>query len=187
MGRLVTMLVAAGGSVAVGTWAMQHALTVRGRAQEAAVAQAAAAEAVQRAADAAAASGSGASAAGSGTAEGVEPPRPQGGFQDGAPPPAFDLSRHESLTPRDAKVDRATGERVAPFHGFGVSVDSTPGGARVLAGGVELGETPLVASIACEPGATVVVRVEKAGFGAWSARTRCRRDALVSLDARLRR
>jgi hypothetical protein len=181
-GRLVTMVVAAAGSIGVGGFALQHALAVRARAQAAAVAQARAADAVERASDAAAAGGA--------PEEPKEPPRPQGGFGDGlAPAPAGDqrdLRGHATLAPREARAD-ASGERVAPFHGFGVSVDSVPAGARVVADGAELGETPLTASVACQPGAPVALRVEKKGFRPWSRETRCRGDALVVLEARLRR
>jgi hypothetical protein len=108
---------------------------------------------------------------------------PQGGFVDGAPP--ADLLRGEALVPRGAKdVD---GERVAPFHGFGVAVDSAPAGARVFAAGVEVGETPITASVRCMPGERVEVRVRKPGFHEWRRATRCRPDALVLLDARLAR
>jgi hypothetical protein len=176
------MVVAAAGSIGVGTFALQHALAVRSRAQEAAVAQARAAEAVHRAADA--------PAGGAAAEPGAEPPRPQGGFGDGleiAPAgDGRDLRNHTTLAPRDARTDPG-GERVAPFHGFGVSVDSAPAGARVLADGVELGETPLTASVACRPGAPVALRVEKKGFRTWKRETRCRDAALVVLEARLRR
>jgi hypothetical protein len=181
-GRLVTMIVAAAGSIGVGTFAMQHALKVRGQAQAAAVAQAQAADALHRAGDAAEGAAPG--------REREEPPRPQGGFGDGlVAAPARDerdLRGHSTIAPREARTD-ASGERVAPFHGFGVSVDSVPAGARVIAGGVDLGETPLTASVACAPGDPVALRVEKAGFRAWRRETRCRADALVLLEARLRR
>jgi hypothetical protein len=158
-----------------------RAVAAREQAQASAVAQARAAEAVERAAGASAAD----------AAEPPrEPPRPQGGFGDGralAPErDGRDLRGGVTIAPREARAD-ASGERVAPFHGFGVSVDSFPSGARVLAGGVELGETPLTASFRCEPGEPVALRVEKAGFRAWRRETRCRADALVVLEARLRR
>src|SRR6266542_2559624 len=37
----------------------------------------------------------------------------------------------ETIAPRDAVVDRGSGEEVAPFQGFGVDVETAPAGARV--------------------------------------------------------
>jgi hypothetical protein len=180
---MVTMVVAAAGSIGAGAFALPRALEARRQAEAAAVAQARAADAVHRVADAEAGSGAPAGLA-------PEPPRPQGGFGDGlATAPARDerdLRGATTLAPRAARTD-SRGERTAPFHGFGVSVDSVPAGARVLADGVELGDTPLTASVRCEPGAAVALRVEKAGFRAWKRETRCRADSLVLLEARLRR
>jgi hypothetical protein len=177
------MLVVAAGTVGAGGFALQRAMAVRAEAQGAAVAQARAADAVHRAAGAADGGGAEAEPA-------KEPPRPQGGFGDGlvaaAERDGRDLRGSLTLAPRAARTD-TSGERIAPFHGFGVSVDSSPSGARVLAGGVELGETPLTASVRCERGEKVAVRVEKPGFRAWTGLTRCRTDALVVLEARLRR
>jgi hypothetical protein len=90
----------------------------------------------------------------------------------------------ESMAPRDAQVDAATGERVGAFHGFGVQVDGAEG-ARVLAAGVELGTAPLLASVACRPGEQVEIRVERGGRS-FSHRTRCRKDARLLLAPDLR-
>jgi hypothetical protein len=180
VGKLVTMLVAMGASVAVAMFALPRALAARNKAQAAAVASAQAAQALERTAEAAGAEGR------AGEARGGEPERPsmpQGGFLDGADQ-TFDASRHETLTPRQASAG-ADGERVAPFHGFGVQVDSDPAGARVFVDEAEIGETPLLASVRCDEGATVRVRVEKAGRAAWTKTTRCRKDALVALEAKL--
>jgi hypothetical protein len=109
---------------------------------------------------------------------------PQGGFVDGAPLPVPSL-RGETLVPRgEVAVGR---ERVAPFQGFGVAVDSSPPGARVFAAGAEVGETPITASVRCTPGDRVEVRVQKTGFRPWRRTTICRSDALVALEARLAR
>jgi hypothetical protein len=89
------------------------------------------------------------------------------------------------FAPREARVG-AEGERLIPFRGFGVSVGSTPGGARVIVSGREVGETPIVASVDCEPGLDVEVRLEKAGFRMVRRVLRCRADALLELSVTLR-
>jgi PEGA domain len=100
---------------------------------------------------------------------------------------AQNWSRVEILSPSRARRDPETGELTAPFQGFGISVDSTPAGARVLVDGGEMGDTPLVASIDCEAGREVEVRVEKAGYRAQRRAVRCRADALVRVEVRLER
>lgn len=113
-----------------------------------------------------------------------------------APPPE-PLSAHErallerswldseSIAPRADRIDPATGERVGAFHGFGLLVDTVPPGARVLVAGEEMGESPLLTSVACRQGEDVLVRAEL-GRQAASARTRCRKDVLVKLALVLR-
>jgi hypothetical protein len=76
---------------------------------------------------------------------------------------------------------------VAPFQGFGLSIDTTPAGARVLIGGVEAGETPLVAGVDCAPGAEVAVAVELRGYRTVRRTVRCRADALLELAFKLAR
>jgi hypothetical protein len=90
------------------------------------------------------------------------------------------------LAPRQA-ITTAGGERVAPFQGFGLSVTSTPAGARVLVGGSEVGETPIVTSVDCEPGREVEVRLERRGYRPERRAVRCRTDALLELSVPLRR
>jgi hypothetical protein len=90
------------------------------------------------------------------------------------------------ITPRAARVGE-DGLETLPFEGFGLSVDSAPAGARVFAGADELGETPLLASVACAPGSDVKVRVEKPPLPAWERTVRCRADTLVKLSAKLAR
>jgi hypothetical protein len=92
----------------------------------------------------------------------------------------------ESFAPRDDRVDPASGELVAPFHGFGLQVDSVPSGARVLVNGEEMGTSPLLTTVDCRPGDEVTVQLERGGERA-SARTRCRKDRLVKLRLRLAR
>lgn len=98
---------------------------------------------------------------------------------------AQNWSHVEILAPREQRGDPASGEARSPFHGFAISVSSSPAGARVLVDGDEKGETPLAASVDCEPGREVQVRIEKAGYRAQRRSLRCRADALVRLSARL--
>jgi hypothetical protein len=90
------------------------------------------------------------------------------------------------IAPEEARVD-AWGERTARFQGFGVSVDSEPAGARVIVNGEDLGETPLVTSVHCEPGTKVQLRIEKPPLAPARRVTTCRADTLVELSAKLRR
>ena len=90
------------------------------------------------------------------------------------------------LSPQDARLD-AAGEVTSRFEGFGVSVETEPAGAHVFVDGQDLGETPLVASVSCELGARVVVRLVKPPLAPAERATTCRRDTLVALSAKLRR
>jgi hypothetical protein len=92
--------------------------------------------------------------------------------------------RAEIMAPRQASRD-ADGDLVAPFTGFGLSVESTPAGATVRVDGRDLGETPLVATVDCRPGATLLVRVEKRPHRPAERKVRCRRDALVTVPVAL--
>jgi len=92
----------------------------------------------------------------------------------------------ESIAPRAERVDPSTGERVLPFHGFGLQVDTTPPGARVLVGEEEMGTSPLLTTVSCQPGDAVQVRAELGEVSA-AATTRCRKDVLVKLALALRR
>ena len=67
----------------------------------------------------------------------------------------------EPITPR---ADVRTGEQVAPFSGFAVSVDTEPSGAVVTVAGVPRGEAPVLVGVECTPGATVEIAAEKGGF-----------------------
>jgi hypothetical protein len=96
------------------------------------------------------------------------------------------LEGAEYVAPETASVD-AAGERTRRFEGFGLSIESEPTGARVLVGGEDLGETPLVATVRCTPGAPVQVRVERPPRRAVEKTTTCRADTLVELSVRLAR
>lgn len=91
-----------------------------------------------------------------------------------------------TFAPRGASTT-AEGERVAPFHGFGLSIESTPPGASVRVGGLGVGETPIVTTVDCAPGREVEVRVEKRGFRPVRRAVRCRTDALLELSIALAR
>lgn len=88
--------------------------------------------------------------------------------------------------PREARTT-AEGERVSPFPGFGLSIGSTPSGASVRVDGREVGGTPIVTNLDCDPGQVVEVRVEKAGFRSIRREVRCRADELVEMRFTLRR
>lgn len=94
--------------------------------------------------------------------------------------------RVETMAPREARRD-AAGDLVAPFQGFGLSVESTPPGAVVRVGGREAGETPLVTSVDCRPGDLVEVRVERRPWRPQVRTVRCRADALLTVEVTLPR
>jgi len=96
------------------------------------------------------------------------------------------LERSTTYAPREARTT-ADGERVAPFQGFGLSIESTPAGASVLVGGRDIGETPVVTTVDCIPGQEVEVRLEKRGFRPARRAVRCRADALLELSVPLAR
>ena len=86
----------------------------------------------------------------------------------------------ETIAPREAVVDAATGERVRPFQGFAVEVETAPAGARIEVNGVAVGDSPILATIRCEPGERLSVRAT-AGRTEGRASTRCRKDAVVTM------
>lgn len=92
----------------------------------------------------------------------------------------------EVLAPRQAQAD-ASGDLIGPFQGFGLSVDSKPSGARVLVAGRDQGETPLLTTVDCKPGALVAVRLERKGHRPFERTVRCRADTLVGFTATLGR
>jgi hypothetical protein len=96
------------------------------------------------------------------------------------------LAGSVTFAPRGASTT-ADGERVAPFQGFGLSIESTPAGARVRVGGSDVGETPILTTVDCAPGRDVEVQVEKRGFRPVHRTVRCRADALLELSVALAR
>jgi hypothetical protein len=92
----------------------------------------------------------------------------------------------EFMAPRAEPVE-PNGERVVPFEGFGLSLDSTPPGAKVTIDGRVLGVTPLVTSLTCRPGDAIAIEVSLQPHGTQRRQVRCRADALVSLTIPLAR
>lgn len=92
----------------------------------------------------------------------------------------------QTIAPREPTRD-AAGELTSPFQGFGLSVESTPEGARVVVDGRDLGETPLVTTVACRPGEAVAVLVERKGWRPHRQSVRCRADTLLTLPVELKR
>ncbi|HYD42320.1 MAG TPA: PEGA domain-containing protein [Anaeromyxobacter sp.] len=90
-----------------------------------------------------------------------------------------------AIAPSETERDTA-GEEVRWFQGFGVSVESTPGGAQVLVDGQDMGRTPLVASVPCDPGDEVRVEVRMPPRPPQQRTTRCRNDQLVELRFELK-
>lgn len=95
--------------------------------------------------------------------------------------------RGQVLDPLKPHADAQTGEQVAPFDGFALSIDTEPAGAVVTVAGVARGEAPVLAGLDCAPGERVEIAAEKPGFPPARTSTTCRRDALVKLTVRLRR
>jgi len=91
------------------------------------------------------------------------------------------------LDPIRPRSDARSGEQVAPFSGFAVSVETDPPGAVVTIGGVPRGESPVLAGLDCSPGDKVEITAEKGGYAVARTATTCRADALVKLNVRLRR
>jgi hypothetical protein len=101
------------------------------------------------------------------------------------PPESIDTDRY--LGPIETELEPGTGERVAPFSGFAISVETEPESALVSIAGVERGEAPVLAGFECRPGTRIPVHVHKRGFRAARTTTLCRIDALVKLTVRLSR
>jgi len=91
------------------------------------------------------------------------------------------------LAPLSPEAVPGSGEQVAPFSGFAVSVESVPPGAVVSIAGVPRGEAPVLAGLDCDPGERIEIVAEKRGYRAARAATTCREDALVKLTLRLRK
>lgn len=80
----------------------------------------------------------------------------------------------------------ATGEEVAPFDGFAVSVETDPPGAVVTVAGIARGESPAFAGVDCEPGEDVRIQAALPGRVTAVRSTRCRSNALVKVRLALR-
>jgi hypothetical protein len=104
-----------------------------------------------------------------------------------APSPLAGGDKGDVLAPIRPRADLQTGEQVAPFTGFAVSVDTQPTGAVVTIAGVPRGESPVLAGLDCAAGDRVEITAEKRGWGIARAATTCRKDALVKLTVRLPR
>jgi len=91
------------------------------------------------------------------------------------------------LAPLRAEKAPGSGEQVAPFSGFAVSVESDPPGAVVSIAGIPRGEAPVLAGLDCDPGERIEIVAEKRGFRVARAATTCREDALVKITLRLRK
>jgi hypothetical protein len=109
----------------------------------------------------------------------------RGLLRGGGHEPAESIDTDKYLWPIETAADPRTGEEIAPFSGFAISVETEPPDALVTIAGVERGESPVLAGIACKPGAKVPIRVEMPGFRAVRTATTCRTDALVKLTVRL--
>jgi hypothetical protein len=90
------------------------------------------------------------------------------------------------LAPAAARRDDS-GEVNSRFEGFGISVETDPAGARVVVDGADLGETPLVAAVACAPGEVARVRLERPPLRPQERTTTSRENTLVELSAKLSR
>ena len=88
--------------------------------------------------------------------------------------------------PRGGKV-AADGKRIAPFYGFGLSIESAPNGATVHVAGRDVGETPILTSVDCDLGQELEVVVEKPGYRSIRRAVPCRENVLVEVSFKLRR
>jgi hypothetical protein len=90
-----------------------------------------------------------------------------------------------TIAPSEPVTD-VSGEKVRWFHGFGVSVESKPAGAQVLVDGQDVGRTPVVSSVTCDPGDEVHIEVRKPPRRAQQRITKCREDQLVEIRVELK-
>src|SRR6266545_6872568 len=98
--------------------------------------------------------------------------------------PAEEIDNSHYLSPFKTAVS-GRGEETAPFTGFAISVDTEPAGGLVTIAGVPRGEAPVLANVACKPGAKLEIQAEMAGFPPARRQTACRADTLVKLTIRL--
>jgi hypothetical protein len=90
-----------------------------------------------------------------------------------------------SYAPRSDRIDPQTGERVAAFEGFGLTIDTQPPGASIHVNGEDKGTSPLLTTVNCAPGDEVRVEARR-GRLRGRAVTRCRADQLARLRMTLR-
>jgi len=96
------------------------------------------------------------------------------------------LEKSTIFAPREARTT-PEGDRLAPFEGFGLSIGTTPAGARVRVNGDDVGETPIVTTVDCEAEQDVEVVVQKPGYQSSSRHVRCRSNALLEISVALSR
>ncbi|HEX9241470.1 MAG TPA: PEGA domain-containing protein [Anaeromyxobacter sp.] len=100
--------------------------------------------------------------------------------------PATEIDNSVYLPP--IKTEKApTGEEIAPFTGFAVSVDTVPQGALVSIAGKVRGEAPVLASVDCKGTEKVAIGVRKEGYRSVRRELQCRADQLVKLTIPLER
>jgi hypothetical protein len=98
--------------------------------------------------------------------------------------PAEEIDNSHYLAPIKTAAG-VHGEETAPFSGFAISVETEPAGGLVTIAGVPRGEAPVLANVACKPGAKLEIQAEMAGFPRARRQTACRADTLVKLTIRL--
>jgi hypothetical protein len=84
-------------------------------------------------------------------------------------------------------AEGGSAERVTPFEGFALHVESHPDGARVTADDRLLGTTPIAVGFDCTPGEDVHLRIERPPFHSVKRATKCRENALVTIEVSLAR
>jgi hypothetical protein len=90
-----------------------------------------------------------------------------------------------SYAPRSDRIDPETGERVGPFEGFGLTVDTEPPGASILVNGEDKGTSPLLTTVDCAPGQEIRVEARRGPLRGRTV-TRCRADQVARLRMKLR-
>lgn len=115
-----------------------------------------------------------------------------------AKPPSKPPSKPEAKPAPEPEVSDATPEEPSTeeprieeerssFTGAILMVESQPPGASIRVNGVDQGETPVSVGLDCMPGRDLIVDFTLRGFEKSRHRTRCPKDALVKVTARLRK
>ncbi len=99
------------------------------------------------------------------------------------PEPEGNDSAPEEPSVEEPRID----EERSSFTGAILMVESQPPGASIRVNGVDQGETPVSVGLDCTPGRDLVVDFALRGFEKSRHRTRCPKDALVKVTARLRK